>query len=163
SPRACATVPSRSRTATRSGTADPGRPSRPPITGVDVNTFVVGHRGACTLVPENTLPSFRTALEIGVNELELDLRATRDGQVVVYALVQGRRGGRAGVGVVVPDAAVDGTSDGSGRVSELTCEEIRWLDAGDGAQVHTVAEVLDATAGSLQVDMKEARAIVPMM
>ena len=111
-----------------------------------MNTFVVGHRGACTLVPENTLPSFRTALEIGVNELELYLRATRDGHVVV-----------------VHDATVDRTTDGTGLVSELTFEEIRRLDAGDGAQVPTFAEVLDNTTGSLQVEIKDPRAIDPMM
>lgn len=111
-----------------------------------MNTFVVGHRGACTLVPENTLPSFRAALEIGVNELELDLRATRDGQVVV-----------------IHDASVDRTTDGTGLVSELTFEQVRGLDAGDGAQVPTFAEVLDATTGSLQVEIKDPRAIDPMM
>ena len=111
-----------------------------------MSTFVVGHRGACTLVPENTLPSFRAALEIGVNELELDLRATRDGQVVV-----------------IHDASVDRTTDGTGLVSELTFEQIRELDAGDGAQVPTFAEVLDATTGSLQTEIKDPRAIDPMM
>lgn len=98
------------------------------------------------MVPENTLPSFRAALKIGVNELELDLRATQDGQVVV-----------------IHDASVDRTTDGTGLVAELTFEEIRRLDAGGGAPIPTFAEVLDATTGSLQTEIKDPRAIDPMM
>jgi glycerophosphoryl diester phosphodiesterase len=43
-----------------------------------------GHRGARGLAPENTLPGFRKALELGVNTLECDLAITRDGVVVIY-------------------------------------------------------------------------------
>lgn len=111
-----------------------------------MNTYVVGHRGASDLVPENTIPSFLRALEIGVNELELDLRASSDGQVVV-----------------MHDAAVDRTTDGTGLVSELTLAQIRELDAGNGSPVPTFAEVLDATTGSLQVEIKDSKAIDPMM
>lgn len=111
-----------------------------------MNTYVVGHRGASDLVPENTIPSFLRALEIGVNELELDLRASSDGQVVV-----------------MHDAAVDRTTDGTGLVSELTLAQIRELDAGNGSPVPTFAEVLDATTGSLQVEIKDPKAIDPMM
>lgn len=111
-----------------------------------MNTYVVGHRGASDLVPENTIPSFLRALEIGVNELELDLRASSDGQVVV-----------------MHDAAVDRTTNGTGLVSELTLAQIRKLDAGNGSPVPTFAEVLDATTGSLQVEIKDPKAIDPMM
>ena len=43
-----------------------------------------GHRGARGLVPENTLPSFEAALDLGVTTLELDLHYTQDGHVVVW-------------------------------------------------------------------------------
>lgn len=111
-----------------------------------MNTYVAGHRGAADVAPENTIPSFLRALEIGVNELELDLRATRDGHVVV-----------------IHDAAVDRTTNGTGLVSDLTLEQIRELDAGNGAPVPTFAEVLEATTGSLQVELKDPKAIDPMM
>lgn len=111
-----------------------------------MNTYVAGHRGARNVVPENTIPSFLAAVEIGVNELEFDLRASSDGQVVV-----------------MHDATVDRTTNGTGLVSELTFAELRELDAGNGAQIPTFAEVLDATSCSLQVEIKDPRAIEPMM
>lgn len=111
-----------------------------------MSTYVAGHRGARNLLPENTIPSFQRALEVGVNELELDLRATSDGRVVV-----------------IHDAAVDRTTDGTGLVGNLTFAELRQLDAGGGAPIPTFEEVLDATTGSLQVEIKDPLAIDPMM
>jgi glycerophosphoryl diester phosphodiesterase len=69
------------------------------------------HRGASALAPENTLEAFRLASEAG--GLELDLHVTRDGEVVV-----------------IHDATVDRTTDGSGAVAAMTLDEIRRLDAG---------------------------------
>lgn len=57
--------------------AAPGSSSKPAFD-------LQGHRGARGLVPENTLPSFRRALEIGVNTLECDMAITKDGVVVIY-------------------------------------------------------------------------------
>jgi glycerophosphoryl diester phosphodiesterase len=51
---------------------------------VDVDVDVQGHRGARGLQPENTLPGFETALDLGVTTLEFDLHYTADGQVVVW-------------------------------------------------------------------------------
>ena len=73
----------------------------------------VAHRGASGNNPENTLRAFQKALEIGVDEIELDLRSTRDGHLVV-----------------MHDATVDRTTDGTGAIGELTLAEIRALDAG---------------------------------
>lgn len=98
------------------------------------------------MAPENTIEAFAAALEIGVNELELDLRASSDGHLVV-----------------MHDATVDRTTDGTGAVAELTLAQIRALDAGGGAQVPTFAEVLETTTGSLQVEIKDPRAIDPMV
>lgn len=71
------------------------------------------HRGASLRAPENTLEAFRAAVEAGAAGLELDVHMTRDGRIVV-----------------VHDATVDRTTDGSGAVREMTLEEIRVLDAG---------------------------------
>ncbi len=71
------------------------------------------HRGASHRAPENTLEAFRAAIEAGAAGLELDVHMTRDGRIVV-----------------VHDATVDRTTDGSGAVREMTLEEIRGLDAG---------------------------------
>ena len=75
--------------------------------------MLIGHRGAAGLAPENTIASFAKAIEIGVDAVELDVRASRDGQVVV-----------------IHDAAVDRTTNGAGKVADLSAAEIRGLDAG---------------------------------
>ncbi|ACQ79765.1 glycerophosphoryl diester phosphodiesterase [Beutenbergia cavernae DSM 12333] len=106
--------------------------------------IAVGHRGAAALAPENTLASFARAEEIGVNQLELDLQTSSDGHVVV-----------------IHDASVDRTTNGTGAVADLTFEQLRVLDAGDGATIPTFAEVLDATSVSLQVEIKATTAIEP--
>ncbi len=72
-----------------------------------------GHRGAAGVAPENTLPSFRRALDDGVDVLELDVHATRDGEVVV-----------------LHDPTLERTTDGAGSVAELTFAELARLDAG---------------------------------
>ncbi|MYK99802.1 MAG: glycerophosphodiester phosphodiesterase, partial [Gemmatimonadetes bacterium] len=72
----------------------------------------VAHRGASGNSPENTLRAFEMALEIGVDEIELDLRSTRDGHLVV-----------------MHDDTVDRTTDGTGAIGDLTLAEIRALDA----------------------------------
>lgn len=73
----------------------------------------VAHRGASALAPENTIEAFRLAVEAGAGGLELDVHMTRDGHIVV-----------------IHDATVDRTTNGSGAVSEMTLEELRRLDAG---------------------------------
>ena len=110
----------------------------------------VAHRGASGSCPENTLAAFQKALEIGVDEIELDLHATRDGRLVV-----------------MHDAAVDRTTDGTGAVGELTLAEIKSLDAGigfgerfRGERVPTWEEALDLLRGKvgLNVHLKEGGA-----
>ena len=71
------------------------------------------HRGLSQVCPENTLPAFAAAMASGVHEIELDLWTSRDG-----------------VPVVCHDESVDRTTNGRGKVAELTWEDIRRLDAG---------------------------------
>jgi glycerophosphoryl diester phosphodiesterase len=72
--------------------------------------IVTGHRGALGSEPENTLRSFRRAVREGCDEIELDLRVSADGKLVV-----------------LHDATVDRTTDGTGAVADLTFDEIRAL------------------------------------
>ena len=71
------------------------------------------HRGAAGVAPENTLEAFAAGLSAGAERLELDVHATRDGEVVV-----------------IHDPSVDRTSDGSGPVKEMSLAELKRLDAG---------------------------------
>lgn len=86
----------------------------------------VGHRGARAYAPENTLTSFRKAIEIGVDAIEFDVRRTKDGRIVV-----------------IHDADVKRTTDGEGLVSELTLKEIKSFSAEQGEKIPTLEEALD--------------------
>ena len=100
---------------------------------------VTGHRGAAGLEPENTLRSIRRAIDLGVDRVEVDVRVTRDGRLVV-----------------IHDETVDRTTNGHGYVNELTLDEIRKLNAGKGEKVPTLEEVLEITKGKveLQIELK---------
>jgi glycerophosphoryl diester phosphodiesterase len=78
-----------------------------------VDVANIAHRGASGHAPENTFPAFDLALKQGAHALELDLHLSADGHVVV-----------------IHDPTVDRTTDGTGRVSEMTLQQIRQLDAG---------------------------------
>lgn len=95
------------------------------------STLVIAHRGspADARIGENTVPAFEAAIASGADGLEFDVRRTRDGGLVV-----------------MHDATVDRTTDGSGAVADLTLAQIRGLTAGDGARVPTVDEVLSLAA-----------------
>jgi glycerophosphoryl diester phosphodiesterase len=99
----------------------------------------IGHRGARAYAPENTLASFRKALEIGVDAVELDVRKTKDNQLVV-----------------IHDAGVKRTTNGEGLVSELTLKEIKNLSA-DGEKIPTLLETLDFLDKTVRVfvELKE--------
>ena len=71
------------------------------------------HRGYSAAAPENSLPAFQAALEIGAQEIEFDVQMTADHAVVA-----------------LHDFALDHVSDGTGHVWEYTLEELRQLDFG---------------------------------
>ena len=75
--------------------------------------LVIAHRGGAAQWPENTLYAFRNAVESGADALEFDVHATSDGKLVV-----------------IHDATVDRTTDGTGRVDGMTWEALQDLDAG---------------------------------
>lgn len=100
---------------------------------------VVAHRGASSTHAENTLASFEEAMRLGAQILELDVRLSRDGVLIV-----------------MHDAAVERTTDGTGFVHELTAAEIASLHGPDGTTVPTFADVLEAVSGraGLAVEIK---------
>ena len=93
---------------------------------------VVAHRGASAYTPENTFAAFDKALELGCTDMELDLRISKDGALVV-----------------MHDETVDRTTNGHGEVCDLTLAELQRLDAGAwydarfaGQRIPTLEEVL---------------------
>ncbi|WP_306209473.1 glycerophosphodiester phosphodiesterase [Actinoplanes sp. RD1] len=98
----------------------------------------VAHRGYSAVAPENTLPALTAGVLAGATFIEFDVRTTADG-----------------VPVVIHDRTVDRTTDGSGKVWELTLDEVDALDAGSwfspsyaGVGIPTLTEVLDALVAS---------------
>jgi glycerophosphoryl diester phosphodiesterase len=98
---------------------------------------IVGHRGAPMQEPENTLASFRRAIDMGVDWIEFDLREIRDGVLVV-----------------IHDDTVDRTTSGQGKVSDMTFEEIERLDAGHGQKVPSLQQVIDLARNKVKMDME---------
>ncbi|MFF4927527.1 glycerophosphodiester phosphodiesterase [Streptomyces griseofuscus] len=106
-----------------------------------MNFLTIGHRGVMGVEPENTLRSFVAAHRAGLDLIELDLHLSKDGALVV-----------------MHDAEVDRTTDGSGPIAEKTLSELRALDAGRGERVPVFEEVLDAVDAPLQAEIKDVAA-----
>ena len=109
-------------------------------------TQIVAHRGNSGPMPENTLIAINSAIGLGVDMVEVDVRLTKDG-----------------VPVLIHDDRVDYTTSGTGFVKDLTWNELMTLDAGSwrgaefaGQSVSSLAEVLDLTVGrvALNLDVK---------
>ena len=104
-------------------------------------TLVGGHRGNPAEEPENTLRSFASALELGVDLVECDVHLSADGDLIV-----------------IHDHSVDRTTDGEGLVGLKTTAELRALDAGGGERLPFLEEVVDLVRGraGLVVELKQA-------
>jgi glycerophosphoryl diester phosphodiesterase len=100
--------------------------------------MVIGHKGAAAVAPENTLASFRIALEASVDGLECDVHATADG-----------------VPVIIHDATVERTTDGTGAIAEMTLGDVKRRDASfgmaafRGEEIPTLDELLTLVDGKV--------------
>ncbi|MFY1679616.1 MULTISPECIES: glycerophosphodiester phosphodiesterase [unclassified Streptomyces] len=106
-----------------------------------MDLLTIGHRGMAGVEPENTLRSFVAAERAGLDAVELDLHLSKDGALIV-----------------IHDAEVDRTTDGSGPVAEKTLAELRALDAGGGERVPVFEEVLEAVSLPIQAEIKDVAA-----
>lgn len=106
------------------------------------NIYVAAHRGWKTKYPENTLEAFKAAFTLDVDQLETDVRVTRDGELVL-----------------IHDATVDRTTNGSGKVCDMTLAELKALNAGDGAKIPTLIEFMELVKNhptiTLDIELKE--------
>jgi glycerophosphoryl diester phosphodiesterase len=106
--------------------------------------LVIAHRGASSAAPENTMAAFALAIDLGADGIELDVRRSREGQLVV-----------------IHDASVDRVTGAAGEVAAMSLEELRGLDAGvrfnarfAGERIPTLREVLSLARGRLLVDIE---------
>lgn len=106
----------------------------------------IAHRGASGYAPENTLKAFRLGIKQGADGMEFDIRTCKTGEPVI-----------------IHDATLKRTTNGKGYVRRKTLKELKSLDAGDGEQIPTLEEVLEAFAGKvwLFLEIKDAASIKP--
>ncbi|MFI6348358.1 glycerophosphodiester phosphodiesterase [Streptomyces sp. NPDC050560] len=107
--------------------------------------LVYGHRGARADEPENTLRSFRRAIELGADGIELDVRVSADGHLVI-----------------IHDAAVDRTTDGSGEIASLALADIQALDAGQGERIPTFEEAMAVCTVPVQIEIKAFESVAAL-
>lgn len=119
--------------------------------GVDpagARILIGAHRGLSAAGhPENSLAALRAALVLGLDVVEMDLRTTADGAIVL-----------------MHDARVERTTDGAGRVSAMSLARLKELDLGAGERVPTLEEALDLVSAShttLLLDLKNGGQIDP--
>ncbi|MFQ5979773.1 MAG: glycerophosphodiester phosphodiesterase [Candidatus Heimdallarchaeota archaeon] len=106
--------------------------------------LVIAHRGASGWAPENTIPAFQKAVELGADMIEFDIQFSADRHIVVFH-----------------DKTVDRTTNGTGRISEKTLADLRQLDAGAwfdphyaGTRIPTLREALSTVSGSVQLNIE---------
>jgi len=98
---------------------------------------VGGHRGNPAERPENTLASFSSAIELGVDMIECDVHMSSDGELVV-----------------IHDHSLERTTNGTGLVFQHTAAELRRLDAGDGQRLPLLREVVELAKDRVGVSIE---------
>lgn len=117
-------------------------------------TLVWAHRGACGYAPENTMPAFKMAIDMKADGIELDVHFSKDGRIIV-----------------LHDEKIDRTSNGQGKVTDYTYEELLAFDFGvkyapefKGTKVPTLDEVYELFAPTglvVNVEIKSADPEMP--
>ncbi|MCP5094675.1 MAG: glycerophosphodiester phosphodiesterase [Chloroflexi bacterium] len=107
----------------------------------------IGHRGAMGHVPENTLLSVQTALEMGADWIEIDVYLVEDQLVVIH------------------DPYVDRTTNGTGEVMSYSFADLRALDAGGGQQIPVLEEIFGAVnrQAGINIELKGAGTADPVV
>jgi glycerophosphoryl diester phosphodiesterase len=107
-------------------------------------TLNIAHRGASAVAPENTLAAFERAKALGADGIELDVQLCSDG-----------------VPVVIHDTTVERTTDGSGRVADMTLTQLKELDAGSwfspvfsAEPIPTLMETLETVGRKLLLNIE---------
>lgn len=109
--------------------------------------LVFAHRGGGDEVPENSLTAFAQMKDLGVLHIETDVHCTADGKVVVHH-----------------DPIVDRTYDGTGRVANLTWDEIRQMRNAAGERMPLLEEVLEEHPELwFNIDAKDDRVVDPLL
>jgi glycerophosphoryl diester phosphodiesterase len=106
-------------------------------TYISADMLVIGHRGACGYEPENTLISFSRALDMGVKMIELDVYVCKTGELVI-----------------THDDDVSITTNGYGKVVDMTFCELRKLKVKGTAQIPTLQEVIELVDHRIPINIE---------
>src|SRR5688572_24609642 len=107
----------------------------------------IAHRGASGREPENTLRAVRMALDLAVDAIEIDVHAVHGSLLVIH------------------DARLERTTNGTGRLADHSLDRLRQLDAGRGERIPTLEEVIDLVGGRvpLVIELKGAATVRPVV
>lgn len=109
--------------------------------------LAIAHRGGTEAAPENTLPAFAAAAEVGFRYLETDVHVTADGVVVAFH-----------------DDELDRVTDGAGRIADLTWERVGAARIAGTETIPTLTGLLDAFPGHrFNIDAKSDDVVVPLV
>jgi glycerophosphoryl diester phosphodiesterase len=97
--------------------------------------LIIGHRGANSVAPENTLKAFQKAIDMGADFIEIDIQESKDGQLVI-----------------THDEDLDRLTGKQGFVKDYTLSELRTLDFGEGESIPTLQEVIELTNGRIELN-----------
>ncbi|MCY7842221.1 glycerophosphodiester phosphodiesterase [Bacillus spizizenii] len=112
-----------STTSSHSSIKGSGNAENPPVG--NYNPLIIAHRGASDLEPEHTVLSYKRAIKDKANFIEIDLRQTKDGKLVA-----------------IHDKDVERTTNGKGKVQELTLSQLKKFNAGKDQKILTIEEII---------------------
>ncbi len=97
--------------------------------------IIIGHRGANNIAPENTIKAFKKAIELQADCIEFDILETKDGEIVVCH-----------------DEEISRLTGHHGFIRELTLEELKTFDFGEGEKILTFEELIELTKGKINLN-----------
>ena len=101
--------------------------------------LIIGHRGASAIAPPNTLKAFEKAIELKADYSEFDIHITKDGEIVI-----------------IHDSNTYNTTGVNGLIKDMTLDQIKNLDAGEGEKIPTIQELINIAQNKmgLQIEIK---------
>jgi glycerophosphoryl diester phosphodiesterase len=112
------------------------------------NILIIGHKGAKSIAPENSLKSFQKAIELNADFIEFDLRLSEDGEIVI-----------------IHDENLLNVTGHDAFVHEMTLKEIKQLDIGEGEKIPTLTELIKITRGKIKLlpEIKDPGVIMELL
>jgi len=101
------------------------------------NILIIAHRGASNVAPENTLKSFKKAIELGADYVEFDVHFSKDEEIII-----------------MHDENTLRTTGREGLIKEMTLKELKRLDAGESEKIPTLDELIDVAKGKIRLQLE---------